>query len=438
MRDVRLLAKHGAQDVRDAIAGARDAAEWLGEQSIGWRVEAVGAVLDRLRAAESPPRRALEDRLPEATGFSPEGVRAGLALALDSWTSTALWDLVQRELGIAANDDAGRVTRGTISSGLGVASVLLGGALPMPAVIDLLVPLVAGTAVVAKPGRHDPVTAGVVRDALREQDAGLSDALAIVHIDDHDPDAVDALLEADAVVVTGSDETLDLLRPRVRFPRRFLGRGHRTSLAVLGPDALRPERLEASACALALDVALWDQLGCLSPISVYVVAAERASESARLLGQALSRAFDDLASRLPRGTISAAAAVAFTHARADAQMRAANGVATAVLGPASLQHCVVVESDSTPRSSPLHRFVRVHPVENMEVLVAALRPLAARLAGIACAGFAADERAARSSLAALGASRICAPGRLQAPPLGWHHEGQPVLSALLRFTDLET
>jgi hypothetical protein len=85
----------------------------------------------------------------------------------------------------------------------------------------------------------------------------------------------------------------------------------------------------------------------------------------------------------------------------------------------------------------LSRFVRVHPVENPETLLAVLRPLAAHLAGVALAGFGAAGDVVARGLADLGASRLCRPGELQSPPLAWHRDGRPVLLPLARFTDRE-
>ena len=98
---------------------------------------------------------------------------------------------------------------------------------------------------------------------------------------------------------------------------------------------------------------------------------------------------------------------------------------------------MICEADARLRASPLHRFVRVHPVSEPDELLAALAPAGPHLAGVAVTGFGSVTRELAEALAALGASRICRPGRLQAPPLAWRHDGQPVLLPLARFTDLE-
>jgi len=94
---------------------------------------------------------------------------------------------------------------------------------------------------------------------------------------------------------------------------------------------------------------------------------------------------------------------------------------------------VVAEGDASWRGTPLHRFVRVHPVEGLDALDAALRPVARHLSSVAVA--AADDethRAIGARAAAAGASRVCAPGRMQAPPLDWPHDGRLLLAPLAR------
>ena len=181
---------------------------------------------------------------------------------------------------------------------------------------------------------------------------------------------------------------------------------------------------------LALDTALWDQLGCLSPVAVYVV--DPGAESAERVAFALAGALEALEKDLPRGEIETAAAAAITRERAEAEMRGA-----AVHRSEGTQWSVVLEADAEWRPAPLHRFLRVHPVTDPGALFEAIAPLAAHLAAVALEGFG-DDDALAQTLAIFGASRVCRPGRMQAPPLGWHHDGRPLLLPLARIGDLET
>ena len=132
-----------------------------------------------------------------------------------------------------------------------------------------------------------------------------------------------------------------------------------------------------------------------------------------------------------------AGAAAFARARAEAEVRTAAGRGLVIHGGPGDPWCVVREDTAEWREAPLYRFVRIHPLADLEGLRSALGALAPHLAAVAIEGFGADARGAARQLAALGASRVCPPGRMQAPPLGWHHDGQGVLAPLCRFSDLE-
>jgi hypothetical protein len=96
----------------------------------------------------------------------------------------------------------------------------------------------------------------------------------------------------------------------------------------------------------------------------------------------------------------------------------------------------VRELDARWRPAPLHRFVRVHPVADAAALLDALRPVGPHLACVALEGFGPAEPALRAACAAVGASRVCRPGRMQAPPLAWPRDGRGVLAPLARFSQL--
>jgi hypothetical protein len=69
-------------------------------------------------------------------------------------------------------------------------------------------------------------------------------------------------------------------------------------------------------------------------------------------------------------------------------------------------------------------------------LLDALRPLGPHLACVALEGFGPDAAALARACAGLGASRVCAPGAMQAPPLDWPRGGRGVLAPLARFAAL--
>jgi hypothetical protein len=419
-------------EIRDRLARLRDAGAALRRRGARARIDALAHALDGWRDPRSPWRAALEAELPAATGFSPAMVREGLARGLAAWTGDALRALVAAELGgpAALAGDAPLA-----ASGFGTSAAILAGAIPMPTLLALVAPLALGTPLLARASARDPVTPRLVARSLAETDAELGACVDVVSFPSASEPLVDALLEAECVSLTGSDETVSALRARVRGARRVLVHGHPLSLAALGPGATRGPALERAAAGLALDVALWDQLGCLSPIAVCAVDADPAA--ADRVADALARALERAEREWPRGRVDAAVAAEIAAARGEAELRAAAGRPLAVLASRGTRWTVVREDAPALRPGPLHRFVRVHPAEAPEDFLAALAPLARHLAAVAVAGFGPQAAALARALACAGASRVCAPGRLQAPPLAWHHDGEGVLAPHARFTDLD-
>lgn len=408
--------------VETAARRLREAGALLRARDRGDVLDALCAWLEGWRAADSPWRAELATALDRATGQHEATVHHGLELALAGWTADALRRTVATELGGFAE------VRGFPLSG-----AVLAGAIPMPSLSTLLWPLVLQSPVLVKRASADPATPDLAVRTLSEIDPLLGRCIEVLDFG-RDAEACHRVFadSVDCLVATGSDEAVAAWAARTRPPRRFVGFGHRLSIAVLGPAA----DLEAESRALALDAALWDQQGCLSPVAVYVVGPDsggRARALAGLLGEALERA----EARWPRGEMPADAAALAAHERAEAELRAASNPAVTLVSDPKARWCVVAEADAVPRPAPLHRFLRIHPVADPDALADALAPLAPVLAGVALAGFGQTTDALAARCAALGASRVCAPGTLQTPPLDWHHDGQPLLLPWARITDRE-
>jgi acyl-CoA reductase-like NAD-dependent aldehyde dehydrogenase len=403
-----------------ALAELRAHGPALRARSLDTRVAAIGRVLERFRDPSGDARRELEAALPDATGFAKETVRAGLALALEPFSAGALSALARRELG--GWEENRRI------SGFPVTSVLLGGALPMPTLVALATPLVLGSPVLARASSHDPVTATCFARALAREDEQLAAALRVISFPSDDDAAMAAFLSADCVVAYGSDATMRAVAARTTPQQRLVRHGHRVSVAVLGRGAAQGE----AATALARDVALWDQQGCLSPLAVYLLGHERVPEP---LLDRLADAMRDVAVELPPGRLTPEGAAIQAAERETVRVRAAAEGTVSMRDGAGFT--LVAEPDARFRGSPLHRFVRIHPVPDPEALLEALTPLAPHLASVGWAGLAAESALLARELPNLGVSRICPLGRMQAPPLGWCHDQQGVLLPLARLSDVE-
>jgi hypothetical protein len=397
-------------------------------------------VLDSWRDPDSVWRKRLADELPGRAGFSAANFAAGLDLGLSEWTGDALRSLVASELDGRLD---GRLRSATHRlSPFDTTSVVLAGCIPNPTLLHCIVPLLLHSPVMLKTASRDPITAGLVAESIAAEDEELGRCIEVTSFPSDDRASLETLLDAACIVASGSDETIASLRRSIPNDRRLVAYGHKLSIAVLGSDACEDDTLDETARAIALDVSLWDQLGCLSPVAVYVMDSA-GGESAHRFARALARGLALRAKAAPRGEIDDRTAAAIRYERDGAQMRAAGGAKVAVHSSEGTAYTVVCEDTAEWRIAPLHRFVRVHPVADEAALHRALLPIAPHLSSAALAGFAEGARGGPAAndiatlLSSLGASRVCRPGRLQAPPLGWHHDGRPVLLPLARFSSVE-
>jgi acyl-CoA reductase-like NAD-dependent aldehyde dehydrogenase len=283
--------------------------------------------------------------------------------------------------------------------------------------------LAIGSAVLCKVAAGEPYLATAFAESVREADPALGESLAAVYWPGTSAPHLEAALRgAEAAVAYGSDESVRQVAARVRPGTLLLTYGHRLSLAVVGEGA-PPD----AAARAALDVAFYDQQGCVSPHTLYVLG------DAAAFAEAMGAALDRLEGLHPRGPLRPGEAAAIRQARDEAEWKPG----ARLVGGAGddLRWTVILdEADRALRPSPLMRTVRVHPlhtVAELPALVQAVRPW------LQTCGFAGRPADAERLALLLGVSRICPLGRAQFPRLQWHHDGQAVLSRLVRWVDIE-
>jgi hypothetical protein len=361
-----------------ATGAAREAAAGSARRP---RLE-VAAALGRAAARwrRDPELSAL---LPDQTRLSLPCVAAAIDIAAEALDVDAMLDLVERELG---SERAGRPWL--------VAHVLASN-VPALAVHAIALGCLAGAAVLVKSGRADRVSGPAFRRAIEVEDADLAATVVATSWTGGDVEAEHALLaHADVVVATGRDATVTALSRRLGT--RVVAHGERTSVAVVGRAASRDAHTIAQ--ALARDVALHDQRGCLSPVAVYVEGDVHAV--AAQLAAALERVSDEL----PPGPLDPAERAAHRTAVAEAEWAGATVLSGA--------HGTVLVDDAAPRlrPNPGRRTVWVLPHSSLDDALPA-----GRIECVGVAGVALDA----GMLRRLGVSRVCAPGRMQRPPLAW-------------------
>lgn len=326
------------------------------------RVRALVEGARQLQDVSSPLGRRVRDELVSSTGLTREGVE----LALESSLETAPTDAE-----VAALCDSVQPAQ--------AAHVLLSANVFVAAHRAIALALAASSRVRVRPSRREPVFAR----GLSEAAPGLFDV-----VDELAPRAGDVLFGY------GSDETLE--RVRRALPEGVAFRAHGSGLGVAVVSA-RHATLD-TARALARDVVLFDQRGCLSPRAVAFVGDD---EAARAFAAAVAEELTGFSERVPLGILDPDEAARVSRFR-DAVTYAGLVVSA---GPG----WVGVGGDrlvAAPVGRNLHVFRCDDPLPH-------LVPLASSIAAV---GIAAEPELDARIRAALPGARASALGHMQKPP----------------------
>ena len=420
--------------------GLRKAAEVLRGMPIA---RIVGAI-DRVSAQWCDRRfetraRALE-RVVAATGFSAEAVERSFDVELRNYRADSLWRTLRRELGDPAvldgfvyhPDLAGRAR----AVGPGIALTIFTGNVPGLPALSIVRALLVKSAVLAKVASGEPTFAAAFARTLAEEDARLSDALAITYWDRDDRSTLDlALAHSDAVIAYGGATAVRAVRQAIPDARRFVEHGHKVSVGLVS-RSYRQELGDAElARRIAVDVSTFNQHACIAPQS-YLVEAD--AEEAKALLVAVSDALASYAKECPLGDLPQQDAAELQLRRAaHAWAAAAEGDPAGFRSAPGLDWTVSLGRALASDAGGGNRFLRLVPVASLQEAIQQLRPYGEHLQNVALGALGDELEPAAERLAALGASRICEPGRMAEPSLMWRHDGRMCIADLVRWCDVE-
>ena len=222
---------------------------------------------------------------------------------------------------------------------------------------------------------------------------------------------------AQRIVVFGDDATIEDVNRRAPEGAGVKCYGSAFSIGFVpsGSD------VAAAADNAALDVALFDQRGCLSPQTIYV---EGSDAQAILFAHALSTSLAKLGRSLPRARAGEAERAAVAEFMRRLQVRAlppaTHALGTIFVGPdkgGAAEFVVAAEPFSSPVCPGFGRLVIVKPCRNATEGADAAKTLGPKLDSVGVAGQVTTSL--QRLFANAGALRVCALGEMQRPPFGY-------------------
>ena len=182
--------------------------------------------------------------------------------------------------------------------------IILAGSVPMVGVEEALIALALGSKVWIKTPQNMIASLRVLQNSLLKEAPELAENLKI----SSNRREIDPIFEwAEVVEAFGSDLTIKQLRKKAEFSQtRFIGYGHRVSFGIAGFEA-KPQKYSAN---FALDIAAFDQKGCMSPQTIFVP-----QKNKFIWAETIAKELDLLGEKLPRGKLTSSQHASILQAR---------------------------------------------------------------------------------------------------------------------------
>ncbi|MBX3218299.1 MAG: proline dehydrogenase [Labilithrix sp.] len=336
-------------------------------RSVESRIDDVRALIRAARAVVDR-RGALLAEMTASTGLSS----AGVELAMTRHLELEPTDEDLRRLAARAGDTSS-------------AAVILSANVFVGALRAVAIARAASSRVVVRPSRRDPTFSRALVDAAGDPAIVLDEALDV------------ASVEGGELHVYGHDATIALVRARARASVRVLGHGSGMGAAWISARA----DVAAAASALAEDVIVFDQRGCLSP---RVALVEGPPARADAFAEALHAELARQGALVPRGPLPAD-----VRAESDRYRATMTYACRALVGR---EHVVGVAPPGAPMiAAPAYRHLHVTACATEDDARAILAPLSRALVAVGS-----DDAEAARRLAPPSA-RVSALGQMQRPPL---------------------
>ncbi|MCA9580830.1 MAG: hypothetical protein KC416_03490 [Myxococcales bacterium] len=404
-----------AETLQVAIDTARSAARPLQELPTEELLAILTEVLRDLGSRTSPGGMTLRRDLEQTTGLTSAMIEWALETTLAAHSPEAL-----RTLARGFDHPHGGTRRPATLHAL-VLSANVFTACISPIIWSLL----ARVPTVAKASSRDDTLPHAFVASIRRHGPHIARALQVATFPGGQGALEDILLsQAEAVSIYGHDHTLRTLSARVPPTATVIAHGQGLGVGLIPAGTLRgPAEAPRLADQIALDVAAYDQRGCLSPHAILVQRGNGldAEQLAPFVFDALARC----AIKLPRGGLPREVAAAQLQWRGVAQARG-----TLLEGDG---FAVSVEAGIPLRLSPGYRNIGLYNLApGGDELRAHLTPFGTHLKALGVAGDDAVGQSIGDSLPPGLVPRISSLGSMQTPPVHGLVEGRMPWHGLLR------
>ena len=355
----------------------------------------------RWRRRDFVPRRRTLDAITDLSGISRQTLDESIDALLAPFAQESLEDFALR---LPASHSR-------------VGGFVMPANVPGSGIHELVLALISGAGAIIKMSAREPNFFAGFLSTLTEIDLNIGSRVATVVFSHEEADIFDAFARhCDFVVALGDDATI---RSLSNSQPRLFGFGSRASAAVVTRGGLEKSSYDATADALARDIALFDQQGCLSPRHVFVAGPGIAETFALKLARALEK----ITVRFGPDRIDLESAAGIRSIRERARWIALGEHRGRLFEGVDFSWTVVFDPDASFRVTPGYRTCFVSAISGPGDLKFRLANIAGRLEAVVLCCDDAESPEYQNALESLGVCYFARPGEAQSPPLTWQHGG---------------
>lgn len=392
----------------------------------------------------------LDDRYPKKTfameaislftGFSPAMVRESIRVEHRSSRKQDLIKALRSEIGNPEFLDGFQPSKqlgGYVkATGPELTAAIFSSNIPGLPHLSVMRSFLVKSPLLGKASREEPIFPPLYAETLRELDPVLGECLAVLSWRGGD-EAIEKILfeQCGVIIVYGGEATCTSVSRRVPAGTKVISHSHKIGFGLVGREALCQSGQKEIAGRIAYDITMFDQFACISP-QIYFL-EEGGEVNPREFVTVLAEELESWSKKIPPSRLNVETAGALRHLSNALELRELAGEEICLRTGANLSWTVVCEPLKEFVSSPLHRFIRIVPLQNAKDIVNFLAPIKGYLQNASLEIAEERKQEILGILASLGVARIAPPGKMATPSMMWHHDGLPCLGAMVRWTDVE-
>lgn len=252
-------------------------------------------------------------------------------------------------------------------------------------------------------------------------DGVVSKSVALIDFPSSEDKVIQTLKSAvDGIVVWGGEQAVKAYRKDLSLHTRLIAFGPKLSFSLITQKGITEDSLNSIAEALANDISIWDQNACTAPQLVYVQNKEIIPKLTEAIGMALA----EKSKTLPAGPADLNTAVEIRKMRTVAEIASGRGLSYLAASEKNLDYTVVVDNQTAITPSPLHRTIRLIPIDDLQVVYSEMENLKGLLQTVGVAADLNEQMEIHHQLARMGATRIVDLGSMAGGEIDDPHDGQ--------------